>query len=71
MNVADEVPCFLFCSGLVFERATIELWLATRGQVCPISNEVLLWSLCCSLDLQYHYIQSFPDAVKGPARPRR
>lgn len=25
-------------SGLVFERATIELWLDTRGAVCPISN---------------------------------
>lgn len=29
-------------SGLVFERATIELWLATRGQVCPLTNEALL-----------------------------
>lgn len=29
-------------SGLVFERATIELWLSTRGQVCPLTNEPLL-----------------------------
>lgn len=29
-------------SGLVFERATIELWLATRGQVCPLTHEPLL-----------------------------
>lgn len=25
-------------TGLVYERATIELWLSTRGAVCPISN---------------------------------
>lgn len=28
-------------SGLVFERATIELWIATRGSVCPISHSPL------------------------------
>ena len=28
-------------SGLVFERATIELWLDTRGSVCPITNRPL------------------------------
>ena len=28
-------------TNLVFERATIELWLKTRGQVCPITNEPL------------------------------
>jgi hypothetical protein len=28
-------------TGLVYERATIELWLATRGAVCPITNEPL------------------------------
>jgi len=28
-------------SGLVFERATIELWLSTRGSVCPITQEAL------------------------------
>ena len=28
-------------SGLVFERATIELWLSTRGSVCPITNTPL------------------------------
>jgi hypothetical protein len=25
-------------TGLVFEQETIELWLATRGAVCPITN---------------------------------
>jgi hypothetical protein len=28
-------------SGIVFERATIELWLSTRGSVCPITNQPL------------------------------
>jgi hypothetical protein len=28
-------------TGLVFEQSTIELWLATRGSVCPISNTQL------------------------------
>lgn len=27
--------------GQVFERATIELWLATRGSICPITNKPL------------------------------
>jgi hypothetical protein len=31
-------------TGLVYERATIELWLATRGAVCPITNEPLVSS---------------------------
>lgn len=34
----DPVMCE--ATGLVFERATIELWLNTRGSVCPISHEV-------------------------------
>lgn len=25
-------------TGLVYEKATIELWLQTRGAVCPITN---------------------------------
>lgn len=29
-------------TGPVFERATIELWLATRGSVCPITGEALM-----------------------------
>lgn len=28
-------------TGLVFEAATIELWLATRGSVCPITGSTL------------------------------
>jgi hypothetical protein len=28
-------------SGLVFEKATIQIWLQTRGQVCPITHEPL------------------------------
>jgi hypothetical protein len=28
-------------SGLVFERATIELWITTRGSICPVTNEEL------------------------------
>ena len=28
-------------TNLVFERATIELWLNTRGAVCPITNTIL------------------------------
>lgn len=27
-------------SNLVFEKATIQIWLQTRGQVCPITHEV-------------------------------
>lgn len=29
-------------SGLVFEKATIQIWLQTRGQVCPITHEVFM-----------------------------
>lgn len=28
-------------TGLVFEAATIELWLATRGSICPITGSTL------------------------------
>lgn len=28
-------------TGYYFERTTIELWLKTRGQFCPISGEAL------------------------------
>jgi hypothetical protein len=28
-------------TGLVFEFATIDLWLQTRGAVCPITNTPL------------------------------
>lgn len=31
-------------SGLVFERATILLWLERNGSVCPISGSVLVAS---------------------------
>ena len=35
----DPVRCKT--TGLVFERETIELWLQTRGAVCPITNSHL------------------------------
>jgi hypothetical protein len=28
--------------GMVFERATIEVWLDTRGSICPISGDPLV-----------------------------
>ena len=28
-------------SGTVYEKATIELWLSTRGSICPITHEAL------------------------------
>lgn len=31
-------PVKVSSSGIVFERSTIELWLQTRGAVCPITN---------------------------------
>ncbi len=34
-------PVRVGVSGPVFERATIELWLATRGSVCPINHTPL------------------------------
>lgn len=34
-------PVRVKSTGLVFERETIELWLATRGAVCPITNTLL------------------------------
>eukprot|EP00598_Pedospumella_elongata_P004268 CAMPEP_0184977100 /NCGR_PEP_ID=MMETSP1098-20130426/7851_1 /TAXON_ID=89044 /ORGANISM="Spumella elongata, Strain CCAP 955/1" /LENGTH=765 /DNA_ID=CAMNT_0027500049 /DNA_START=110 /DNA_END=2407 /DNA_ORIENTATION=- len=51
-KAADNIPKEFLCainghvmkepvkapSGLVFEQATIELWLNTRGAVCPITN---------------------------------
>ena len=35
----DPVRCAK--SGQVFEKATIEVWLSTRGHVCPITNQPL------------------------------
>ena len=35
----DPVRCAK--TGLVFEKATIEIWLSTRGHVCPITNQPL------------------------------
>lgn len=37
-------PMRVKSTGLVFEAATIELWLKTRGSVCPITNTPLEWS---------------------------
>ena len=34
-------PVRAMTSGVCFEKATIELWIATRGSVCPISGEPL------------------------------
>ena len=34
-------PVKVRSSGLVFEEATIDLWLNTRGAVCPITNTYL------------------------------
>ena len=34
-------PVKVRSSGLVFEEATIDLWLNTRGSVCPITNTYL------------------------------
>ena len=34
-------PVRVRSSGLVFEAATIELWLRTRGAVCPITGQNL------------------------------
>ena len=34
-------PVKVKSTGMVFEQATIELWLATRGSVCPITNTLL------------------------------
>ena len=28
-------------SGLVFEKVTIEVWLNTRGSICPITHQPL------------------------------
>jgi hypothetical protein len=35
-------PVRVGTSGPVFERATIELWLSTRGSVCPVTGEALM-----------------------------
>jgi hypothetical protein len=34
-------PVRCVATSLVFERSTIELWLSTRGAVCPITNTLL------------------------------
>lgn len=34
-------PVRVAATGLVFEKSTIELWLSTRGAVCPITNSIL------------------------------
>lgn len=53
-------------SGLVFEKATIQIWLQTRGQVCPITHQPLsLEELVPDTDLKkrimrYHIQQTRP-----------
>lgn len=34
-------PVRVKSTGLVFELATIDLWLSTNGSVCPITNTLL------------------------------
>ena len=34
-------PVRVEATGKVFESSTIEVWLSTRGQVCPITNTPL------------------------------
>jgi hypothetical protein len=44
--------------GMVFERGTIELWLKTRGQVCPLTHEPLtLGDLVPAQDLRLRILQ--------------
>ena len=44
-------------AGLVFERGTIELWLSTRGKVCPITHEVRYNAIQCdAIRYQAHRI---------------
>lgn len=51
-------PVRVRSSGLVFELATIDLWLQTRGAVCPITNTHLERSdLEPADDLRNRYIQ--------------
>mmetsp|Transcript_8597 Transcript_8597/g.14567 ORF Transcript_8597/g.14567 Transcript_8597/m.14567 type:complete len:515 (-) Transcript_8597:283-1827(-) len=63
----DPVRCQK--TGQVFEKATIEIWLSTRGQVCPITNEPLtVEELEADSDLRkkimrYHIQQTSRPAV--------
>lgn len=51
-------------SGLVFERATIEVWLATRGSVCPITHEPLYREdLEVDEDLRSRYAHDDDDRI--------
>ena len=57
-------PVRVRSSGLVFELATIDLWLQTRGAVCPITNTQLERSdLEPADDLRNRCIQLFDIAL--------
>ena len=44
-------------SGLVFERATIEVWLGTRGSICPITHQALTKEdLVLDVELRNRYV---------------
>ena len=44
--------------GIVFERATIELWLDTRGSICPITgNELTKGDLVVDANLQAEIVR--------------
>jgi hypothetical protein len=52
-------PVKVRSSGLVFEEATIDLWLNTRGAVCPITNTFLDRSdLLADDELRNRYVYS-------------
>lgn len=51
--------------GQVFERATIELWLTTRGSICPITNQPLtLADLKPADDLRVRSFRELPLCLR-------
>ena len=54
-------PVRVGTSGPVFERSTIELWLSTRGSVCPINGTPLTKDdLLPADDLRTRYRHTVP-----------
>lgn len=58
-------------SGLVFEKATIQIWLQTRGQVCPITHEALsLDELVPDTELKKRIMRYHIQQTRPTVKPR-
>eukprot|EP00595_Chromulina_sp_UTEXLB2642_P002749 CAMPEP_0196764344 /NCGR_PEP_ID=MMETSP1095-20130614/5900_1 /TAXON_ID=96789 ORGANISM="Chromulina nebulosa, Strain UTEXLB2642" /NCGR_SAMPLE_ID=MMETSP1095 /ASSEMBLY_ACC=CAM_ASM_000446 /LENGTH=365 /DNA_ID=CAMNT_0042119637 /DNA_START=1009 /DNA_END=2106 /DNA_ORIENTATION=+ len=71
-NHVMKDPVYVPSTNLYFERSTIELWLTTRGSVCPITHKPLDKSMLVTADdirnkiKRYHIQQTAMRSLNQP-----